>query len=53
VYQKAGAAFATGATGGLAWTGANVIWLMLAGFALLAAGAALTRIAPRRRKRRG
>jgi LPXTG-motif cell wall-anchored protein len=52
MYQKAGAAFAAGTTGGLAWTGANVVWLMLAGFALLAAGAALVRIAPRWRKRR-
>jgi hypothetical protein len=52
MYQKAGMAFAAGATGGLAWTGANVIWLMLAGFALVAAGGALARIAPRWRSRR-
>jgi hypothetical protein len=52
MYQKAGAAFAAGVTGGLAWTGANAIWLVLAGFALLAAGTALIRIAPRWRRRR-
>lgn len=52
MYQKAGTAFAAGAAGGLAWTGANVVWLMLAGFALVAAGSALARIAPRWRRHR-
>lgn len=47
MYQKAGAAVTTGAVGGLAATGANVLWTVLAGFALIAAGAALSRIAPR------
>ncbi|WP_166459720.1 hypothetical protein [Amycolatopsis pithecellobii] len=47
MYQKIGAASATGVTGGLAYTGANVLWLVLAAFALLAAGFALTRIAPK------
>lgn len=33
---------------GLAATGANVLWLLLGGFALLGAGLALLRIVPRR-----
>lgn len=52
MYQKIGAASAAGVTGGLAYTGANVLWLALAGFALLAAGIALARIAPSLRRRR-
>jgi len=32
----------------LAATGLNVVWLLLAGFALLGAGLALLRIVPRR-----
>lgn len=47
MYHKVGAAAAAGATGGLAHTGLSVVWLLLAGFALLAAGTALARIAPR------
>jgi hypothetical protein len=50
MYQKAGIAVAAGTTGGLAMTGANVLWLVLAGFALLAAGTAVARIAPKRRR---
>ncbi|HVW40215.1 MAG TPA: hypothetical protein VHC18_02590 [Amycolatopsis sp.] len=52
MYQKIGAATAAGATTGLAYTGVNVLWLVLAGFALLATGAALLRIAPVVRRRR-
>ncbi|GAA1030914.1 MULTISPECIES: hypothetical protein [Amycolatopsis] len=50
MYQKIGAASAAGMTGGLAFTGVNALWLLLAGFALLAAGTALLRILPRVRK---
>ncbi|MBB1157158.1 MULTISPECIES: hypothetical protein [Amycolatopsis] len=50
MYQKIGAASAAGVTGGLAFTGVNVLWLLLAGFALLAAGTAMLRILPRVRK---
>ena len=49
MYQKVGAAAAMGSAGGLAFTGVHVVWLVLAGFALIAAGAALLRILPRRR----
>ncbi|HJQ45642.1 MAG TPA: peptidase [Amycolatopsis sp.] len=52
MYQKVGAVTAAGATSGLAYTGVNVVWLALAGFALLAAGAALLRIAPVMRRRK-
>ncbi len=47
MYQKIGAASAVGMTGGLAFTGVNVLWLLLAGFALLAAGTAMLRILPK------
>jgi len=53
MYQHGGAAAAAGVTGGLAMTGASVVWIALAGFAFLAAGMALTRIAPRFGRRRG
>jgi hypothetical protein len=36
------------ATLALALTGMNVVWLLLASFALFAAGSALVRIVPRR-----
>jgi hypothetical protein len=36
-------------TGGLAATGMNFSWALLAGFALLGAGLALMRLAPKRR----
>jgi 4-hydroxybenzoate polyprenyltransferase len=41
-------AASAGALGGLAATGLNVIWLLLAAFALLGAGMALMRLVPRR-----
>ena len=47
MYQKIGAASAVGATGGLAYTGMSVVWLLLGGFALISAGAALNRIRPK------
>lgn len=50
MYQKIGAASVAGVTGGLAFTGVNVLWLLLAGFALLAAGTAMLRILPKVRK---
>ncbi len=40
-----GGGMATG--GGLALTGANTMWAVLAGFAFVAVGAALVRIAPK------
>jgi hypothetical protein len=52
MYQKIGTAASLGAGGaGLAFTGANVMWLVLAGFALLAVGGALLRIVPLRRRK--
>ena len=36
--------------GGLAYTGFGSVWAVLAGFALVAMGAAVLRIAPRLRK---
>ncbi|WP_326569503.1 hypothetical protein VSH64_00130 [Amycolatopsis rhabdoformis] len=51
MYQKIGAAGAAGVTGGLASTGVGVLWLVLAGFALLAAGIALLRVVPVLRRR--
>jgi hypothetical protein len=42
-----GGGMATG--GGLALTGANTMWVVLAGFAFVAVGAALLRIAPKAR----
>lgn len=47
MYQKIGAASAAGVTGGLAYTGLSVLWMVLAGFALISAGAALNRIRPK------
>lgn len=54
MYQHPGSLTAAGLTGGagtLAYTGVNAIWLVLAGFALLAAGSALLRISPKIRSR--
>lgn len=48
MYQKAGAAMGAG---GLAYTGFGSVWAVLAGFALVAMGAAVLRIAPRFRGR--
>jgi 4-hydroxybenzoate polyprenyltransferase len=39
---------AVGTIGGLAATGLNVMWLLLAAFALLGAGMAIMRLVPRR-----
>lgn len=50
MYEKAGTVAAAGTTGTLAMTGANVLWLALAGFALLAAASAVMRISPRMRR---
>ena len=50
MYTTHGAAGATTAVGGgaaLAATGMNVVWIVLAGFALLGAGLAMMRIVPR------
>lgn len=48
MYQKAGLAGASMATSGsLAMTGASITWIILGGFAMIAVGTALFRIAPR------
>ena len=47
MYSNPSPAIAAGAVGTLALTGANPVWTILAGFALLAAGSAIARIAPR------
>ena len=50
MYISHGAVGATAAAGGgiaLATTGLDVVWIVLAGFALLGAGLALMRIVPR------
>jgi hypothetical protein len=44
----ASAAGTAGTVGGLAMTGLNVVWLLLAAFALLGAGMAVMRLVPRR-----
>jgi hypothetical protein len=49
--QTAGVAGATGAVGAAAtlpFTGLNLIWVLLAGFALIAAGIAILRVIPRK-----
>jgi hypothetical protein len=49
--QTAGVAGATGVVGAAAtlpFTGLNVIWVLLAGFALIAAGIAILRVIPRK-----
>lgn len=54
MYDKAGVAGAAMGTGGaLALTGANVVWISLAGFAMLAAGMAILRIVPRSTRSKG
>ncbi len=51
-YNGGAVAAAGGATtGGLALTGTNAVWAVLAGFALVAVGSALMRIAPKLRRR--
>jgi hypothetical protein len=47
-HGTAGATAAAGSGAALAATGLNVVWLLLAAFALLGAGLALLRIVPRR-----
>jgi hypothetical protein len=48
MYQKAGAVMGAG---GLAYTGFDSMWAVMAGFALIAMGAAVLRIVPRFRRR--
>jgi hypothetical protein len=48
MYNNPTSVIAAGSAGTLAFTGANAIWLVLAGFALIAAGTALARVVPRR-----
>ena len=48
MYDKAAAGLAGATTGALAFTGINVVYLVLAGFALIAAGTALNRIVPKK-----
>lgn len=50
MYNNPTSVIAAGATGAgaLAYTGANVLWTVLAGFAFIAAGSALARVVPRR-----
>ena len=56
MYDNPNAAMAAGTLGSgaavLPYTGIDAIWLLLASFALLAAGSALLRIAPKRKERR-
>ncbi|GAA1152231.1 hypothetical protein [Ornithinicoccus hortensis] len=52
MYNNISAPMAAGGSGGmLAMTGTNSLWLGLAAFALLALGAAVLRIGPRRASR--
>lgn len=50
MYSTPTAAAGSGAIAGsgLAFTGFNVVWLLLAAFALVAAGSAVLRLLPRR-----
>lgn len=48
MYNCTSATVACGAGGGLAATGLNIVWLLLAAFALLGAGMALLRLIPKR-----
>jgi LPXTG-motif cell wall-anchored protein len=48
VYDKALASGSAGALAALPVTGFSVLWFVIGGFALLMAGGALLRIAPRR-----
>lgn len=49
MYQKAAAGLGAGGGALLPFTGGNVVYLVLAAFALLAAGAAMLRVMPKRR----
>jgi hypothetical protein len=42
------AGLAAGSAGGLALTGVNIVWLLLAVFALVAAGLAVKRMIPKK-----
>lgn len=48
MYGKTAGVAGTAAGAGLAYTGSDVLWLLLGGFTLMAAGFALLRILPRR-----
>jgi len=48
MYSNPTPVVAAGSAGTLAFTGSNMIWFVLAGFALIAAGTALARVIPRR-----
>jgi len=48
MYNNPSPVLAAGTAGALAFTGANVVWLVLAAFAMLAVGTAMARIVPRR-----
>ncbi|WP_170977837.1 hypothetical protein [Blastococcus sp. CCUG 61487] len=49
MYDNPSASLAAGGTGGvLAYTGFGSLWLVLAAFAMIAAGTALMRIVPRK-----
>jgi len=50
MYNNPSPVLAAGTAGALAFTGANVVWLVLASFAMLAAGTAMSRIMPRRER---
>lgn len=48
MYQKAAAGLGAGGAAVLPFTGGNVLFLVLAAFALLAAGTAILRVIPKR-----
>jgi LPXTG-motif cell wall-anchored protein len=48
MYDKAAISTGTATMAALPTTGVNTVWLVLAAFALIMAGGALLRIAPRR-----
>lgn len=50
MYQKAAAGLGATTAGMLPFTGSNIIYLVLAAFALLAAGTALLRVVPKLRR---
>lgn len=50
MYHKAAGATSTAGGGALAMTGANTIWMIIAAFTLIAAGAAIWRLTPQRSK---
>lgn len=46
MYQKAAAGFGVAGAGVLPFTGSNIVYIILAAFALIAAGAAILRVIP-------